>query len=286
MCIISEATDSTNLSDNYTSTGALNPHESGEILPMEPHIDSLLDDLLSQIQTVLGENLVGLYLYGSLVTGDFDSEISDIDLLAVTTSDLNETEFNALHVMQNGIVQRYRQWENRLELAYLSLQALQTFKTEQSQIAVISPGEPFHVKEAGKDWLVNWYVVREKGVTLFGPPPDVVIPLISKEEFIECVIDHTRRWQEWINDIHYRGSQAYAILTLCRALYTVKNGEQVSKLRAAAWAEKALPEWASTIQNAILWRQVQWREENVHHEVTLPETRRFVQYMIEHILHV
>jgi hypothetical protein len=43
-------------------------------------MNALIEQLLSRIQEVLGEKLVGLYLYGSLVTGDFDHGSSDIDI--------------------------------------------------------------------------------------------------------------------------------------------------------------------------------------------------------------
>jgi predicted nucleotidyltransferase len=37
-----------------------------------PDVDELLESLHSRIRAVLGERLAGLYLYGSLTTGDFD----------------------------------------------------------------------------------------------------------------------------------------------------------------------------------------------------------------------
>ncbi len=61
-----------------------------------PHINELLETLLSQIQAILGEKLVGFYLYGSLVRGDFDYEISDIDLLAATATNVDKNEFHVL----------------------------------------------------------------------------------------------------------------------------------------------------------------------------------------------
>ena len=64
-----------------------------------PDIDKLLSSLLSHMQRVLGPNLAGLYIYGSLVTGDFDLEISDVDLLAVTPSDIDDEEFEQLHTL-------------------------------------------------------------------------------------------------------------------------------------------------------------------------------------------
>ncbi len=48
----------------------------------DPAIDSLLVSVREAIVTVTGSSLVGLYLFGSLAIGDFDSDVSDIDLIA------------------------------------------------------------------------------------------------------------------------------------------------------------------------------------------------------------
>lgn len=248
-----------------------------------PDINILLESLLSRIQSILGKKLVGLYLYGSLVTGDFDNGTSDIDLLAALASDLDNKEFEALQKMHTDFATHYKEWDNRIEVQYLSLLALKTFKVQSSPAATISPGELFHIIEVGNHWLMNWYVVQEKGVTLFGPSPKSIIEPISKEEFIESVKDHTRSWDEWINDMHSRKAQAYAILTLCRALYSYTHGEQVSKKQAALWAEKELPEWSKVIQNALLWRE-DWRNEQVDHEESYPETVQFVHFILEQIV--
>ncbi|HKP51468.1 MAG TPA: aminoglycoside adenylyltransferase domain-containing protein [Chloroflexia bacterium] len=247
-----------------------------------PEVNELLDGLLHQIQLILGTKLVGLYLYGSLVTDDFDRGISDVDLLAAISSDIDEDEFAQLQKMHHDIVDRNKEWDNRIEIAYLSVDALQTYNLRVSKLAIISPGEPFHVIEAGKDWLMNWYVVREKGIALFGPSPKTIIAPVTKEEFIQAVTDHAKSWKDWIEHIHSRPSQSYAILTMCRALYAYKNGEQVSKRQAALWAEKELPEWASLIRNALLWREG-WREKGVDHEATFPETVRFVHFVVNQI---
>jgi predicted nucleotidyltransferase len=242
-------------------------------------INSLLDALLSQMQAILGQKLAGLYLYGSLVWGDFDYDISDIDLLAATATEIDEKEFAQLKAMQDELAQNYNQWDNRLEIAYVSLEALRTFKTCQSQIAIISPGEPFHWKEAGKDWLINWYVVQEKGLTLFGPPPQSVIEPISKAEYLQAVREQAGEWREYITRARQsRPYQGYAILTMCRALYAFKNGEQVSKKQAALWAQKELPEWAGLIQNAFMWREDS-RNTQIDQTVTYPETAEFVNFV-------
>ena len=49
-----------------------------------PDIDATLRVLERRVRGILHENLAGLYLYGSLATGGFDPESSDIDFVAAT----------------------------------------------------------------------------------------------------------------------------------------------------------------------------------------------------------
>ncbi len=251
-----------------------------------PDINDFLQLLLARLQDIFGQKLVGLYLYGSLVTGDFDQQSSDIDLLAVTATDINQQEFEILKRIHDDLVLPYPAWADRIEVAYLSGEALQTFRSQNSRMAIISPGESFHAKDAGKDWLMNWYLVREKGITLFGPSPKELIPPISKAEFIQAVQEfYAGGWRDWISQTKMRRArkfQAYAILTLCRALYVHTKGEQVSKKQAALWAAKQFPQWASPINNALVWR-AQWRDESVDHKATLPETLTLIDFLIGQI---
>jgi Aminoglycoside adenylyltransferase, C-terminal domain/Nucleotidyltransferase domain len=253
------------------------------MLPADPtpyaDINQLLKLLLSGMQKILGAKLIGLYLYGSLVIGDFDPKISDIDLVAALSSDIDDKEFGALQKMHDDVAKEHKEWDDRIEVCYISVAALHAVRSSTSQIANISPGEPFHKRESSKEWLTDWYVVREKGITLFGPSPKTIIEPISKDEFIHSVKANAKAWRLWIHDMHTRKSQAYAILTLCRALYTYKDGEQVSKKQAALWAEKEFLEWSFVIQNALLWREA-GRDENVDHDATFPETLGFVHFII------
>src|SRR5258708_22513642 len=167
-------------------------------------VNNLLDELLKNMQNILGDKLVGLYLYGSLVWGDFDLNTSDIDLLAAVSSDISEQEFEGLKKMHDVFVDKHKMWNDRIEVRYISLLALQTFKVKSSPAVTISTGEPFHRIEVGNHWLMNWYMVREKGVILYGPAPNTIIEPITKEEFIESVQDHARSWSEWIKNMRRR----------------------------------------------------------------------------------
>jgi hypothetical protein len=110
-----------------------------------------------------------------LATGDFDSGVSDIDLIAVLTDSPSERLATRLSQMHAQLSQANPEWEDRIEVIYISRLGLANCRTDTTRIAVISPGEPFHVVEAGRDWILNWYPARENGVRLLGPPIDSLI---------------------------------------------------------------------------------------------------------------
>jgi predicted nucleotidyltransferase len=156
-------------------------------IPTDTDVSVVLEDVLCRMKVAVGRNLVGLYLFGSLVTGDFDRESSDIDLVAVTASDISDGEFHTLERMHNDVIREHRAWDDRLDIIYVSVAALRTFGRHPCNLAIISPGEPFHRTTSDYGWLLNWYVVQEHGIALSGPPPRSVIRPIFKEEFVRAV---------------------------------------------------------------------------------------------------
>jgi hypothetical protein len=93
------------------------------------------------------------------------------------------------------------------------------------------------------------------------------------------VLATLREW--WSQQLHHpvrlhsREYQAYAILTMCRALYTLQYGIVVSKPVAARWAQEALGEqWAALIERASAWRH-DAQSDNMN------ETLDFIRYTLE-----
>lgn len=219
-----------------------------------PEVDSLLQRLRRDIEREFGSTLAGLYLYGSLVAGDFDPERSDLDLLAVLTRDVDETGFAALGEMHDRLAADFPAWRDRIEVDYISREALASFRTRPGTMVRISPGEALHQIAATRHYLLNWYMVRSEGVALLGPPPRKLLPDISPAEFVEVVREHSGAWPGWVLEMQHAGGQAYTVLTLCRALYSVTHGEQVSKKQAARWVRPLLHRWAGLIDWALRLR--------------------------------
>ncbi|MFO3183478.1 nucleotidyltransferase domain-containing protein [Legionella pneumophila serogroup 1] len=152
-----------------------------------PTVNHLLTELLSALQSILKENLLSVYVYGSFVWGDFDEASSDIDIFVALNKEIAPQEFEALNNLHNNLVKDFPVWNDRIEVAYASYKMLQHFKTNISKIAVISPGESFNIKSAGTDWLINYYLLQNKSIILYGPKPKSIIAPVSNSEFVAHV---------------------------------------------------------------------------------------------------
>ena len=217
-----------------------------ECLPAQPVIEALA----ATIRQALGDDLVALYLYGSAATGGFDPDVSDIDLMAVTTSSLAEIDLTAIERAQRGFVGDHPEWSDRIEVVYLSRETIGSFR-DGGALAVVSPGEPFHLTTGAELWIENWYLVRETGLTLFGPPVKDLVPSVGLDEFLLAIVSYA-------DEVRHRdlaeaspASRAYGVLTMCRALRTVVTRVPCSKQDASTWARERFPTWAWLIDAAL-----------------------------------
>lgn len=228
--------------------------------PLRAALEPLLDGLVTEMAAVLGDDLTGLYLYGSAMTGGFDPGVSDLDLAAVTGPDVRSIDLSGIERMHRAFATAHPAWQDRIEVVYAGREALASFRTSPGPLAVISPGEPFHLRrEAPVEWLQNWYLLRETGVALRGPEPAQVVPPISTTEFVAATAHYAGVLGRRNLDGAGSGSIAYTLLTLCRAVATVSTRRPVSKQEGAAWAAERRPEWAWLIEAALACRLTRGR---------------------------
>jgi aminoglycoside adenylyltransferase-like protein/nucleotidyltransferase-like protein len=222
----------------------------------EPRTERLVAaDLASTIQSVIGNDLVAIYLTGSSVTGGFDPGVSDLDLVVVTTVPPERLDLSGLERMHATFAQGRPDWRDRIETVYVGRTTLRSFRTSSDHLAVISPGEPFHVRDDHPGlWLQNWYLAREFGVALVGPAATEVVPRISWPEFVAATARYAAEVAARLDDDLSPGELAYVVLTTCRAVTTIKTDHHVSKQEAAAWVRERIPDSARTIAAALQCR--------------------------------
>ena len=68
-----------------------------------PDVRKLLEELLTAVQSILGVQFIGMYLYGSLALNDFNPKRSDIDFVVVTADALTDETVNDLADMHTQI---------------------------------------------------------------------------------------------------------------------------------------------------------------------------------------
>ena len=74
--------------------GASGTHDLMAHIPVQ--VSALLQQLTARLPIILGGNLVGIYLYGSLTQRAFNAKHSDVDCLVVTHRALSEAQFKKL----------------------------------------------------------------------------------------------------------------------------------------------------------------------------------------------
>jgi hypothetical protein len=223
--------------------------------------------------------LTGVYLYGSMATGDFEPAVSDIDLIAVLTDVPDEALAADLRDMHTGLARADPGWGDRIEVDHVAAEGLARCRTDTTVIARISPGEPLRLLEAGRDFLLDWYPARQVGIPLVGPPIESLIPPIPDEEYLREVRAYLGGLLDRFTEESSPGSQAYAILTMCRGVYTLRTGSRLSKRHAATRARLEFPTWAGLIDRALGWRDAQWRSEQEDGSASVAETRSFLSEM-------
>ncbi|HZQ38968.1 MAG TPA: aminoglycoside adenylyltransferase domain-containing protein [Dehalococcoidia bacterium] len=222
-------------------------------------VNALLARLLVELRETLGGQLAGVYLRGSLASGDFDPASSDVDVLVVTESKLGEAAIAALAAMHARLAASGLAWAPHLECSHVPRAAVRRYDPARARFPEIGVDKPYGVRQHGVDWVIELSIVREHGVALAGPPPQELIDPVAPEELRAAVCALLGGWWTemlgqagWFRERRY---QAFAVLSMCRALYTLEYGAIVSKPEAAAWARTALgEEWAPLIDRALAWR--------------------------------
>jgi hypothetical protein len=250
---------------------------------LDPKGSPIVGVVRDAIVDAIGPSLVGLYVYGSLATGDFEPLVSDIDLIAVLRDAPDEALVRRLDRMHEELVRAEPEWRDRIEVDYVSAAGLARCRTHPTTIVRLSPGEPLHLIEAGRDFLLDWYPARRDGISLEGPPLDSIVPPIPEAEYLEEVRTYLAGFRNRFDDDATAGSQAYAILTTCRGVAALGFGERLSKREAGARIQREFPRWSDLIDRALRWRDRQWATDQPDGAGAVRETRAFIEDMVERL---
>ncbi|MCD4687463.1 MAG: DUF4111 domain-containing protein, partial [Anaerolineae bacterium] len=223
-------------------------------------VNAVLALLLERVREVLAERFVGLYVYGSLATGDFAPGRSDIDFVVVTDGALPDGVLPQLRAMHAAITASGRAWATVLEGPYIPQDALRRYDPDNARHPALRVDGSFDVDWHARDWIIQRYVIREQGIVVAGPAPETLIDPVTADDLRRVAVGIVRDWWEPMLErvyrLHEAEYQAYAVLTMCRTLVTLAQGAVVGKQAAAEWTkERVDPAWTSLIDQALAWRE-------------------------------
>lgn len=264
----------------------MNPHISIPVPPeLYSDVNMVLTELHAGVQSVLGEELIGMYLDGSMASGDFDRD-SDIDFVVVTYEEISDEQFSALRSLHERIATLDSPFAIELEGTYISQAALRRFDPALAWHPNIQRGKPEQLEWERYDddwWLVHLVILRERGLTLLGPAPQTLVDPVSSNALKRAMLKRLNGWAAGILEnptlIHTRGYQSYVVLSLCRILYTLEFGTIASKPVAARWAREALDaRWRPLIDRT--WESRHNPALNASAE-DVNETLEFIRFTLE-----
>lgn len=222
-------------------------------------LDATTKTLLARLKTVcqrnFGDNLVGVYVHGSLALGSYRREVSDLDylivlqqaptlalkvqLLADTMRELDPVapqkglEFHVLTLAET----LHGQHPYYFELHYSPMHRTAYFADPRAY------AERMHGRD--DDLATHLKVTREHGIVLLGQPLAAVFGAVPEQAYLDSVladIDGAR------TDILQ--APVYTTLNLCRSLAYLTSGQLLSKRGGGEWV---LAQNVAVNQDAVRW---------------------------------
>lgn len=205
----------------------------------------LIDGFVNESKRILKDNLVGIYLHGSLAMGCFNPKKSDIDLLVVIDKDINndiKKEFMDMVIRLNPFAPN-----KGIEMSVVKRSVCNPFIYPTPFELHFSLGHldsylsnPYDyilkMKGKDKDLAAHFTILLNRGKSIYGLGIDEVFGEVSKEYYIDSIWFDIKDAKKDI-----LSSPMYMILNLARVLAYLKDNMILSKEEGGAWAKDNIP---------------------------------------------
>lgn len=193
-----------------------------------------------------GENLLGVYLHGSMAMGCFNPQKSDIDLLAVVHGEPTDDE--KLRFMQQLVILNEEAPAKGIEMSIVTEAAVKPFVYPTPFVLHFSPmhlrwfrqdpqGYVQHMKGEDPDLAAHCTVLLRRGIVLWGAPIARIFGEVPKTAYLSSILQDVAAAEEDILT-----DPLYMTLNLCRVLAYAEEGLILSKQEGGQWGLEKLPE--------------------------------------------
>lgn len=219
------------------------------------YVNQLLDEIVDTMKRLLGDNLVGVYLHGSLAMGSFNPNSSDIDFLVVTKSRLSLELRRSLATAMIALA-RYAPAKG-IEMSVLTVETLKNFKyptpyefhfsnvwIERYQNDAVDLTDDDKVDA---DLAAHLTITKAHGAVLYGEQISAVFPDIPPRYYTDSIIADAKSILEDMTS-----EPVYNVLNLCRVWAYLDEGTITSKKEVGEWSlQRATPFQKGVIEQAL-----------------------------------
>lgn len=213
-------------------------------------IRGMMNALSRGLAKILGPRLIGVYLGGSLVLGDFQEATSDLDFLVITEGSLSVEDALAVTLLHRDLVKRHPH-ARRLQGDYAPKELL----VPEGTLGPVPGCEHGKFLPRVPEIMIsadNIFHMREHGLTIYGPEASEVLPVVSRDHVRSAIREMLR---DGLGAIVTPEEAASEALNLVRSLLTLETGTPSTKSQGAEWALCNLDErWHSVIRAAVAIR--------------------------------
>ena len=252
-----------------------------------PELDHVLQQFVERVLSILGDNIIGVYLQGSHAMGDADRD-SDCDIMVVIRQPLMAANIPVLNRMHQSLYDEIDgYWSKHLEGSYFPADQLRKLTPNQPLLHYFDNGSTqLELSDHDNTQVVRW-CMRECGITLFGTPVAELVDTVSAEEL---KAELRTLMADWGRDLlaHPEGFrrtwvQSFSVVSFCRMLHTLATGRVHSKPAGVQWAHTNLaPEWHDFIDRAQANRKDQYLGiYDLNHPEDFARTPGFLRYALD-----
>ena len=215
-----------------------------------PH-QNLINDFIAAAKEIIGANLTGIYMHGSLAMGCFNPEKSDIDLIIIIEEPISDEQ--KMKFMERIVALNRQAPAKGLEMSivlrkYCNPFAYPTpfelhFSPTHLQWFCDKPQDYVqNMKGDDKDLAAHFTIIRQYGITLYGEKIENVFAEVPRKDYVDSIWEDVRDAKEEIVN-----QPMYITLNLCRVLAFLRDGLYLSKREGAEWAMENLSKEDSAI---------------------------------------
>ena len=217
---------------------------------MTDRLDNLLNTYKSNMQDLFADELVGIYLAGSIALGEYLEGKSDVDCTVLLKSPLSADKIDRIKKIHKDISSQYK--NILLESQYISYDNIGKSGANT---------QPFYSCHDNKLSLgrfdaneVTWFTLKKHGITVAGMAAselDISTSISDVKSYVKGNVDSY--WKNWFDAVSRPfsskgisaltdGTVEWCVCGLTRMYYTMMEGGITAKGKAVEYGLTCMPE--------------------------------------------